>query len=183
MAQFDAGKDYYETLGAERDATQAEIERLYKRQAAYHHPDHGGDEERMKALNEAYRVLRDREARDAYDAERHPPAQEFVPHSSPSARADILSGRLTGAFLCLSSGALLLLLVRFHYVIYLWPLALLAGGLLLFGVWMAHAALGYARASYAPTHPARRYLWAQETAFWLAVSGCALGLYLLLRAV
>lgn len=170
-------------LGADEDATPAEIERLYKRQATYHHPDHGGDEERMKALNEAYRVLRDRAARNAYDAGRLSPAPEFSPQASPPAQADILGGRLTGAFLCLSSGALLLLLVRFHYVIYLWPLALLAGGLLLFGVWMAHAALGYARANYAPGHPVRRYLWAQETAFWLAVIGGAVGMYLLLRAV
>jgi hypothetical protein len=67
--------------------------------------------------------------------------------------------------------------------VFLWPLALLGLSLLLFGVWMAHAALEYAREGYAPTHPARRFIWAQETAFWSAVAGGGYGLYLLLTAI
>jgi curved DNA-binding protein CbpA len=51
MAQFDANKDYYSTLGAETDSSPGEIERLYKRLAVRHHPDRGGCEEQMKALN------------------------------------------------------------------------------------------------------------------------------------
>jgi hypothetical protein len=73
--------------------------------------------------------------------------------------------------------------VRFHYVVFLWPLALLGLSLLFFGVWMAHAALAYAREDYAPAHPARRLAWAQETIFWSAVAGGGYGLYLLLTAI
>src|ERR1043165_10074691 len=50
-------KDYYSILGAGREATREEIERRYKRLAQQHHPDRGGDEEEMKTLNEAWRVL------------------------------------------------------------------------------------------------------------------------------
>src|ERR1051326_6859156 len=55
MSQFDSNKDYYGVLGVHKQASQVEIERQYKRQAAKHHPDRGGNEERMKSLNEAYR--------------------------------------------------------------------------------------------------------------------------------
>lgn len=183
MRQSEREPDHYATLGVERDAPRREIERRYKRLAAEHHPDLGGDEERMKSLNEAYRVLRDDTRRAAYDATRPTataPAPAFVPAHSPSATADALWGRMVGALLCIFCGTVLVCLVRFQYVIFLWPLALLGLAVALFGVWMAHAALAYARASFAPTHLARRTAWAQETAFWSAVAGALYGLYLLL---
>jgi curved DNA-binding protein CbpA len=183
-------RDYYTVLGAEQDDSRAEIERRYKRLAVEHHPDRGGDEEQMKAINEAWGVLKDDETREVYDASRRKKAyvaqyvaQEFVPSTTPGAAADAIGGRLAGSLLSLFAGTVLIFLVRFHYVVFLWPLALLGLSLLLFGVWMAHAALEYARTGYAPTHPARRLIWAQETAFWSVVAGGGYGLYLLLTAI
>jgi hypothetical protein len=199
MDEADERRDYYTVLGAGRDDSRDEIERRYKRLAVEHHPDRGGDEEEMKAINEAWGVLRDDATREAYDAahgtdgathatydaprRRAHAAPDFIPSTSPGAQADAIGGRLAGALLILFAGVVLIFLVRFHYVVFLWPLALLGLSLLLFGVWMAHAALAYARAAYAPTHPARRLAWAQETVFWSAVAGGGYVLYLLLTAI
>src|SRR5712691_5215729 len=51
MRLSDGEKNYYVVLGASEDASQAEIERLYKRLAKRHHPDRGGSAEKMKAVN------------------------------------------------------------------------------------------------------------------------------------
>ncbi len=63
-------RDYYEILGVGRDADDAEIKRAFRRLAQLHHPDvdtNDGAEARFKELNEAYRVLSDRQRRSAYD--------------------------------------------------------------------------------------------------------------------
>ena len=63
-------RDYYEILGVPRDASDEEIKRAFRRAAQRHHPDidaSQGAEERFKELNEAYRVLSDRQRRSAYD--------------------------------------------------------------------------------------------------------------------
>jgi molecular chaperone DnaJ len=63
-------RDYYEVLGVERGASDEEIKRAFRRAAQRHHPDvdtSEGAEERFKELNEAYRVLSDRQRRQAYD--------------------------------------------------------------------------------------------------------------------
>ncbi len=63
-------RDYYEILGVGRDADDAEIKRAFRRLAQQHHPDvdtNEGAEARFKELNEAYRVLSDRQRRSAYD--------------------------------------------------------------------------------------------------------------------
>lgn len=197
MSRSEEERDYYSILGAEEDASQQEIERLYKRLAVKHHPDRGGDEEEMKNLNEAYRTLRNREARDAYDASRRPPAERrrsaasadksaaasWTPSTSPSAKADAFGGRIVGAVLFVAVGLVLLLLVRFQFMWFLWPLALLAVFLVGVGVLLAHAAMVFAREGLAPTHPAKRFVWAQETAFWLIVSSGVYGVYLVMSAV
>jgi hypothetical protein len=192
MAHFDTQKDYYSVLGAETDASRSEIDRLYKRQAQQHHPDLGGDEERMKSLNEAYGVLRDEATRRAYDAGRHRTEPSFQRHarernappvSSPAAQADAVYGRCVGAILLLVAGLALLLLVRFQWIWFLWPLAILAGLVIFFGVLMAHSAMLVMRESLALKHPARRHTLVQEALFWSLVCGGGYGVYLMLSAV
>jgi len=62
---------YYEALGIERGAGDAEIKTAFRRLAKECHPDrHGGDptaEDRFKIINEAYEILKDPQRRAAYD--------------------------------------------------------------------------------------------------------------------
>jgi molecular chaperone DnaJ len=64
-------RDYYEILGVQRNATEAEIKKAYRRLAMKYHPDRNtGDEEaetKFKEAKEAYEVLADAQKRAAYD--------------------------------------------------------------------------------------------------------------------
>jgi molecular chaperone DnaJ len=63
-------RDFYEVLGVERAAGDADIKRAYRRLAQQWHPDVNGEEEaqgRFKEINEAYQVLSDPQRRQAYD--------------------------------------------------------------------------------------------------------------------
>jgi curved DNA-binding protein len=65
-----AFRDYYETLGVPRDASQEDIRRAYRRLARENHPDVNKDpgaEDRFKEVAEAYEVLRDEDKRERYD--------------------------------------------------------------------------------------------------------------------
>jgi len=177
-------KEYYAILGAREDASPSEIERLYKRLAHTRHPDRGGNEEEMKALNEAYQVLRDDVARSKYDSERQRvKAKVGAVAVAPTARDVGVSGQLLSALLCLLLGLMLLLLVRFNGLWFLWPLSILALGVMLFGVLIAHSAMTNARAAFAVTHPARRFRMVQEIAFWSFVLGGGYGVYLILTTI
>lgn len=183
MSQFDSHKDYYEILGANERASPRDLERLYKRVAARRHPDKGGSEEEMKSLNEAYSVLRNKETRHEYDAQRVKPAVAFVPVSAPTAQDVGLLGHGLSAFFCLLIGLFLLFLVRFQWIWFLWPLAILAVLVILFGIMMARSAMRAVNASLPVSNPLRRYTRVQEAIFWSVVIGSAYGIYLLLTAV
>jgi len=184
LDQFDSNKDYYSELGARRHASRREIESLYRRLAQKRHPDRGGNEDEMKALNEAYRVLHDDTTRSKYDLQRQrPSAEATMIHVASAVREVGTHGQLLSALLCLVLGLMLLLLVRFNGLWFLWPLSILALGVILFGVLMAHSAMTNAREGLRDSHPARRFRFAQEIVFWLAVGGGGYGVYLILTAL
>lgn len=82
-------KDYYDTLGVDETADADAIKRAYRRQARRHHPDvnrDAGAEERFKAVNEAYAVLRDSEKRQAYDELRRSPHRDGIAFEPPDWR-------------------------------------------------------------------------------------------------
>ena len=63
-------RDYYETLGVPRDASQEDIRAAHRRLARKYHPDvnkEEGAEDLFKEISEAYEVLRDPEKRERYD--------------------------------------------------------------------------------------------------------------------
>jgi curved DNA-binding protein len=61
-------KDYYQILGVDRSANEAEIKKAYRKLAGKYHPDKpSGDEAKFKDISEAYEVLGDKEKRAMYD--------------------------------------------------------------------------------------------------------------------
>ena len=184
LSQFDSNKDYYSILGAREEASRREIERLYRQLAHKRHPDRGGDENQMKALNEAYRVLHDDATRSNYDRQRQ---RQLVAapaiRVTPAVREVGVYGQLLSSLLCFVLGLMLLFLVRFNGLWFLWPLSILASGVMVFGVLIAHSAMSNARESSPESHPARRFRAGLEILFWLAVCGGVYGIYLILTTI
>jgi molecular chaperone DnaJ len=62
-------KNYYETLGIQKNANKEEIKKAFRLLAHKCHPDKkGGDEKRFKEINEAYTILSDDKKKAEYDA-------------------------------------------------------------------------------------------------------------------
>lgn len=61
-------KDYYNILGVEKNASDEDIKKAYRKLAHRFHPDKpGGNSEKFKEINEAYKILSDNSKRSQYD--------------------------------------------------------------------------------------------------------------------
>jgi len=70
--------DYYNILGVDRNASESDLKKAYKKLSMQHHPDRtGGDDSRFKQINEAYSTLKDPQKRQQYD---NPQPQGFGPN-------------------------------------------------------------------------------------------------------
>ncbi|MCS5706790.1 J domain-containing protein [Synechococcus sp. FGCU-3] len=87
MPRFASGQDPYAVLGVSRQATAAEIKAAYRALVKQHHPDAGGDEVQIVALNAAWEVLGDGERRRAYDSRTAPAAAARQGSAPPAAEA------------------------------------------------------------------------------------------------
>lgn len=66
-------KCYYETLETDRNATQEDIQKAFRKLVKKWHPDvckHPSAESKIKEINEAYDILRDAEKRKSYNIQR-----------------------------------------------------------------------------------------------------------------
>lgn len=68
-------RDFYETLGVPKNASEDDIKKAYRKLAMKHHPDRNPDsktaEGKFKEAKEAYEMLSDKEKREAYDRYGH----------------------------------------------------------------------------------------------------------------
>lgn len=95
-------KDYYKIMGLERDASQDEIKRTYRKLARKYHPDVSKEkdaETRFKEVGEAYEVLKDPEKRAAYDhlGANYRSGQDFHPPPNWDSGFEFSGGGYTGA--------------------------------------------------------------------------------------
>lgn len=92
-------KDYYETLGVSRTATDAEIKKAFRKLAREYHPDVAKNkkqaEEKFKEINEAYEVLGDAAKRKKYD-ELGPNWRSGADFRPPPGWESFTSGRAPG---------------------------------------------------------------------------------------
>ncbi|HXK36454.1 MAG TPA: DnaJ domain-containing protein [Candidatus Paceibacterota bacterium] len=69
--------DPYHVLGVNRNATQDDIKKAYRKLAHQYHPDKkGGNESKFKEVNEAYQILSDQNKRQQYDTFGHAGPQQ-----------------------------------------------------------------------------------------------------------
>lgn len=95
-------KDYYQTLGVAKDASQDDIKRAYRKLARKYHPDVSEEEDaeqRFQEVSEAYEVLKDPEKRAAYDqlGSRYHSGEDFRPPPDWDAGFEFSGGGFTGA--------------------------------------------------------------------------------------
>jgi len=66
-------KDYYEILGVDKNASNAEIKQAFRKLAIENHPDKGGKKERFQEIQEAYDILGKDDKKREYDNNRQGP--------------------------------------------------------------------------------------------------------------
>ena len=70
-----ADKDFYEILGVQKNASDDDIKKSYRKLAMKYHPDRNKDdkesERKFKEVSAAYEILKDSEKRSAYDQYGH----------------------------------------------------------------------------------------------------------------
>ena len=91
-----AKRDYYEILGINRDASDEDIKKAYRKLAMKHHPDRNPDnpksEDHFKEAKEAYEILSDAQKRAAYDQYGHAGVDpQAGGHGGPGGFADAFS--------------------------------------------------------------------------------------------
>ena len=59
--------DHYQTLGVDRNASQDDIKRAYRKLATQHHPDKGGDTAKFQEISAAYDTLSNPDKKEQYD--------------------------------------------------------------------------------------------------------------------
>lgn len=80
-------KDYYNILGVDKQASQEEIKKAFRKLSMKYHPDKtGGDDKQFKEINEAYSTIGDETKRRQYDLARSTQNRfgGFRPYQSPT---------------------------------------------------------------------------------------------------
>ena len=62
-----AQKNFYDVLGVQRNASEDDIRKAFRKLAVKYHPDNGGDENKFKEISEAYETLSNPDKRKEYD--------------------------------------------------------------------------------------------------------------------
>src|SRR6185437_5524224 len=99
--RFMAKRDYYTVLGVNRDASEEDIKKAYRKLAMKHHPDRNpehGSEESFKEAKEAYEILSDAKKRAAYDQFGHAGVDPSMGFGAASARGAEGFGGFADAF-------------------------------------------------------------------------------------
>ncbi|VWL88565.1 Curved DNA-binding protein [Collinsella sp. AK_207A] len=62
-----SNRNFYDVLGVQKNASEDEIKKAFRKLAVKYHPDNGGDENKFKEISEAYETLSNPDKRREYD--------------------------------------------------------------------------------------------------------------------
>ena len=88
---------YYKILGVEKNATQDDLRRAYRKLVKTKHPDKGGNQKEFQEIQVAYDTLSDENKRKVYDEYGEEGIKEGMDNSGPSDIFDILRGKSKNA--------------------------------------------------------------------------------------